>query len=421
MKIIIAEGGPAENVGSMALIENAIKISRIQFPDSEIVVLTPTVSSVEHALKKDGIAGITVLEDLFVPPPSKSLLLIKISWLVTTLLWIFNVRVAQFIGLAPSKVSAGKRKKVLNHAQNADYILCIGAERINDIFYKTVFLSLEALRIYQRMGKKLIHLSLTIGPLFYKFSMKKAHVVLDNSHAVFVRDQKSFEWLNQLHVKKPQIFNSYDIAILQDKNATNKLKSEFRLTNGYVGVSFIEWAFRKVEGPVRMEGYTLAVAETLDYIVEKYKLPIVFIPTVVNAKSYKVDDIEACTKVRNLMKYKENSLIIDRLLSPGEMATLFSFCKFSVVTRMHAAILCTGAGEKPVISINYLYKLREFMKNMEAEDMSIDIDYVTSKDLLPLIEDLNLNYEDYVSRYGSRMKVLQDNLLSDLRTCFNQE
>jgi len=35
MKIIISEGGPAENVGSMALIENAIKISRIQYNNPE--------------------------------------------------------------------------------------------------------------------------------------------------------------------------------------------------------------------------------------------------------------------------------------------------------------------------------------------------------------------------------------------------
>ncbi|MFT4071753.1 MAG: polysaccharide pyruvyl transferase family protein [Dysgonamonadaceae bacterium] len=420
MKIVIAEGGPAENVGSMALIENAIKISRMQFPDSEVVVLTPTVSSVEYALEKDGINGITVLEDLFVPPPSKSSTLSKISWLLGTLLWIILVRVVQFIGLTPSTISVGKRKKVLDQAQNADYILCIGAERINDVFYKTVFLSLEALRIYQRMGKKLIHLSLTIGPLFYKFSKKKASIVLDNSYAIFVRDQKSYQWLDELNVRKPKIFNSYDIAILQDKNQKNEVLKEFGLAKGFIGVSFIEWAFRKVDGPIRMEGYTAAVADTLDFIVDKYQLPVVFIPTVVNAKSYKVDDIEACSKVQNLMKYKEKVLIIDRLLSPGEMATLFSFCKFSIVTRMHAAILCSGAGEKPVISINYLYKLREFMKNMEVEDMSVDIDYVTSQKLIPLVESLDENYDEFVLKFNDRMKVLQNKLLADLSTCFNR-
>lgn len=420
MKIIIAEGGPAENVGSMALIENAIKIARIKFPHSSIVVLTPTVKSVKNALRKDGVSEVEVFEDLFIPPASNKSTFNKIFWLSNTLLWISLVRFIQFIRINPTIITSGKRKKVLLEVQEAEYVYCIGAERINDVFYKTVFLSLEALRIYQRMKKKLVHFSLTIGPLYYKLSMRKAHRVLNNSHAIFVRDQKSLDWLNTLKVNKPYIYNSYDIAILQDKqHIGERLLEEFNLSLGFIGVSFIEWAFRKVEGPVRMDGYTKALAETLDYIIDKYQEQIVFIPTVVNAKSYKVDDIEACKKVKNLMKHKNQVLIIDRLLSPGEMATLFTNCKYSLVTRMHAAILCSGAGNKPIISINYLYKLREFMKNMEVENLSIDIDYVYSKDLISLVELLNQNYHEYSARFNQRMKLLQAKLIADLDDCFS--
>jgi len=420
MRIIIAEGGPAENVGSMALIENAIKIARMKFPESDLIVLTPTVPSVENSLKMDGVNGVKVLEDLFVPPPSKNSTFKKLLWLTSSLVWIFFVRFIQVLKISPCIVSTGNRKKVLLEVKDADYIFCIGAERINDVFYKTVFLSLEALSIYQRMGKKMIHLSMTIGPLYYKFSMRKASKVLNNSHAVFVRDQISFDWLSKLNVTKPLIYNSYDIAILQDKNtSSNQLLSEFKISEGFIGVSFIEWAFRKVEGPVRMEGYTKAIAETLDYLIEKYHQQIVFIPTVVNAKSYKVDDVEACKRLKELVKNKDRVSIIERLLSPGEMATLFSYCKYSLVTRMHAAILCSGAGGRPIITINYLYKLREFMKNMEIENLSIDIDYINSKDLIALVESLNVNYDEYLSKNNLRMKQLQSKLLFDINKCFN--
>src|SRR5690606_37695693 len=141
---------------------------------------------------------------------SKESVLVKSSWFAANIIWIGIIRVIQFFGLNPVYFSTGKKKKVLEAINSSTYVFCIGAERINDVFIKTLFLSLEALRIYQRSGKKLIHLSLTIGPLFHASSMRKASVVLNNSHAIFVRDQKSFEWLEKLKVTSPAIYNSYD-------------------------------------------------------------------------------------------------------------------------------------------------------------------------------------------------------------------
>ena len=58
MKVVITEGGTANNVGSMALIENAIKIAKEKHPDCKITVFCLDKDSVETTLKKDGITGI---------------------------------------------------------------------------------------------------------------------------------------------------------------------------------------------------------------------------------------------------------------------------------------------------------------------------------------------------------------------------
>lgn len=420
MKIVIAESGPAENIGSMALIENAIKIARMKFPEADITVLTPTVSSVKGILEKDRIMGIKVMKDLFVKPSPRSSKIFKTKWLIQNIFWILFVRFFQFFKINPVFISSGNRRKVLKEVKDSSYVFCIGAERINDVFFKTVFFSLEALRIYQRQGKKLVHFSLTIGPLFYRLSMRKAHVVLNNSHAIFIRDQKSFEWLQKLNVTKPLIYNSYDIAILQEKNKNaDDLLNEFGIKEGYIGVSFIEWAFRKVEGPVRMEGYINAVAETLDYIIEKYKYQIVLVPTVVNCGGYKLDDVEACKKVLIKMKNIKNVVLIDKLLSPKELATVFAACKYSIVTRMHAAILCSGSGQKPIIAINYLYKLREFMKNIGFEDYSVDIDYVDSKELIPRIQNMESLYDTNLGLLNNNMNKCVNKLINDLNAYFD--
>src|SRR5690606_1093165 len=108
MKIVIAEGGSAENVGSMALIENAIKIARLRFPNAAINVLTPTVDSVQNALEKDNISGIKVIDDLFCKPPSKTSIFLKLLWLIQNVAWIALIRFVQFFKINPTHFSIGK-------------------------------------------------------------------------------------------------------------------------------------------------------------------------------------------------------------------------------------------------------------------------------------------------------------------------
>ena len=54
MKIVITEGGHSTNVGSMALIENAIRIARTANPDVSISVFCSDAQGVDSFLKHDG-------------------------------------------------------------------------------------------------------------------------------------------------------------------------------------------------------------------------------------------------------------------------------------------------------------------------------------------------------------------------------
>ena len=87
MKIVIAEGGHSSNVGSMALIENAIRIARTANPDVSISVFCSDAQGVERFLKQDGEdINVSVFPDLFCIPTGGNL--IKFFWLVQCVLWI---------------------------------------------------------------------------------------------------------------------------------------------------------------------------------------------------------------------------------------------------------------------------------------------------------------------------------------------
>lgn len=414
MKVIIAEGGTANNVGSMALIENAIAIVREKHPDCCVTVFCLDSKSVSETLEKDCMnKKVTVMDDLFVIPHSGELK--KLFWLFQVIGWTLYSRLILYFTKHVSKFFLGRRKKILQEVEQAEYVYCIGAERINDIYYKTALLSLYAIGTYIRMGKKLVHLSLTIGPIFNKSTIRMAKNILDNSHAIFVRDQKSFNILKEWNCKAPYQFNSYDIALLQHVNPlkTDGLLAEFGIKQDFVGVSCIHWFFRKASGPARQNEYEQAIAQTLDYIIERYKFQIVFTPTVVGVGSR--DDVCIGGHIIQKMKNSAEVIAIKRLLSPVEMATLYSQCTFSIVTRMHAAILCSGAGKRPIIAINYLYKLREYMKNILCEEYSIDIDYTNATDLKRFVDRLMGRYDQEYTCLENRQTYIKNRIIENLQ------
>lgn len=415
MKIVIAEGGPAGNVGSMALIENAIKIVSKKHPSCEIVVMCAAPAPVMEALSKDGMANnVTVKGELFDKPGKNKI--VQVLWLVRTVLWFLYSRIVLLITKNISWAFIGRSKSLLKEVEESEYVYCIGAERINDIYYKTALLALYCIGTYIKMGKKVVHMSLTIGPVFNKSTIYVAKKIMNSSYAIFVRDTKSFEILKEWNCKCPCQFSSYDIALFQHTklDIADALMQEFSLEEGFIGVSVINWGFRHVTGPSRQLEYDKAHAEALDYIIEKYGKQIVFTPTVIS-KGYTVWDTQAADAVISLMKHKDRVISIQKLLTPCELATIYSRCYFSIVTRMHASILCSGAAGKPIIAVNYLYKLREYMKNIGFEDYSVDIDYVNTDVLKLYIDKMFCSYDTNIKKLNARITEMQRTLQNDLK------
>lgn len=409
-KVVIAEAGPSFNVGSMALIENAVKIAREAFNATDVVVLTPDIKGVRRTLSRMGYKDVIVTNDVFCFTPGLSAIS-KGLWLLQAILWIVYAEIITSVFPKAAPFFTGKKRNVFRHVDDADAVICIGAERINDVYFKTALLSLYALEMYQNLGKKLIHMSLTIGPVFYKSTIWKAKRIMKKSAAIVVRDQKSCDLLKEWGVDNKIVYRSYDIALLQSEGTESLRRSvaeRYGLGNmeGYVAVSIINWRFRCVKGPVRQDGYEQAVAEMLDCIVERYGRRVVFTNTVIPG------DANTAERVIARMKHPEATVNIKELLSPEEMVEVFAHASYAVVTRMHAAILASGAGGIPVIAVNYLYKLREYMKNIGLEDMSVDIDVVTPECLIGLADKMELHYGEIVEVLDSRRQLMIETLMS---------
>ena len=217
MHIVITECGSAANIGSMALIENAMRIARRIDSQCTLTILTSDVDRVRKSLNSNpSNKDVNIKFDLFKFPEGTNFH--KIIWLFNNVLWIILVRLLCLITNNPHNFLYGRKADVLQTISKADYVICIGAERINDVYYKTAYLSLEALDIYEKMRAKLIHFSLTIGPIFYKSTYKKAAKVFKNAKTSekdleFYANQLKLLTDENIQLKESVIDNLFKIAM----------------------------------------------------------------------------------------------------------------------------------------------------------------------------------------------------------------
>ena len=79
--------------------------------------------------------------------------------------------------------------------------------------------------------------------------------------------------------------------------------------------------------------------------------------------------------------------IVDELPSALEFKSLLARSAVNVTTRMHACILSTSAFV-PTMSINYLFKLKEYMDSLGMSKYSIDIEDFNAEDSLSMFDEL---------------------------------
>lgn len=414
MNILITEGGASSNVGSTALILNCLNIVKKMWPDAHVTIMCHDKTGIKEIVGKEA----DVLYELIVPTLDQN----KIVFLAKNMSWV----IMYYMYRSMKKLSIDmerflffddNKKDGFIAISRCDLVFCVGAERINDLFIKSVMYSLFMLRVMQNEGKKIIHFSLTYGPVKNVMSGYMAKKVLSESMYIYVRDSKSYEDILGIGVEKKKLKNFYDIALLQDCTDKDNLqyileKNDIDMNQKIVGVSVLRWGYRNAMGPARIDDYINSFAKILDYAIDNYSYRILFIPMVVN--KYHADDVEIAKNIISKMRNKNNMVReLNGKYKPDEIAGIFSAMEFSIVTRMHAAILCTGAFT-PVISINYQFKLREYMRNIDMEKYGLDIDYINFNDLKCLVDRLVNNLLQEKKRLREKIESIRDGMKKEI-------
>ena len=404
--ILLIEAYTDANIGSGALIENSVRLLRERFPDAEIRVMAHNI---------EGAANVTDAEcvpDFFLFPFNQARWK-QCVWLITTFCWMIP---AWLFPKFASWFHSG-----LAHIQWTDIVVSIGAERINDKYVKNVIFSLYTYSLVKRMKKKMVIFPSTIGPFLYQWTRKLTARIFRKLDLIYVRDQRSYnETVSLSGIDVNRVINTVDVAVFQSWKDNTRELLPVKTEKQIVGISAIRWTYvaNKYDTPFsNYDAYVREMAKFTDMIIEKYGVHVVLYPTNFPVHGCREDDVVVAKEIYEKLNCKECVTCLESLPTPYEFKSMLSCSEVNITTRMHACILSTGAAI-PTISVNYLFKIAEYMESLGLKDFSIDIEDFNSDIALDVFGKIWANRSEWKEHIRQKIIEKQDNLNSALEKMY---
>lgn len=232
-----------------------------------------------------------------------------------------------------------------------------------------------------------------IGPVNNQVNKKLMKWILNKVELITVRDNSSKELLENLGVVKPSIYVNSDPVFLLKRRSINYIIDSYpyiqELINStnrpLVGVSVREY---RSNGPDLKRIF----AQAADYLIENYKVKIIFLP-------FKFDeDVHVSEEILSLMKNQADVLKIK--LEPEELLSLLSRLSLMVGVRLHSIIFSSMANI-PFIAFDYDPKVKYFVEDLGLSELLLEIN-----------EDISLkNFQEKIEYVRENNDKIKENLL----------
>jgi polysaccharide pyruvyl transferase CsaB len=238
------------------------------------------------------------------------------------------------------------------------------------------------------LGAKIIRVPVMIyaqgiGPIRQQINKKLMRWILNKVDLITVRDNFSKELLENLGVVKPSIYVNSDPSFLLNKKDINCILNNYphiqELMNSdnrpIIGVSV-----RKYKG--NRSDLKIMFAQLADYLIEKYKVKIVFLPFKFD------DDVQVSEEILSLMKNQADILKIK--LEPEELISILSKFSLMIGVRLHSIIFSSMAN-LPFIAFKYDPKVKNFVAELGLSELLLELDNVSLEKIQEKIEYIREN------------------------------
>jgi polysaccharide pyruvyl transferase WcaK-like protein len=231
--------------------------------------------------------------------------------------------------------------------------------------YFGLILTLLPILIAHFYNKRILYLPMSYGNFASEIHNKMVYKCIKNDLIIF-RDQISLEEFNKNSSKKSETYLIPDLALFDNEYAITKKEN-------YIVLTARLWMDKSSQ-----ENYEKELALFVDYAWEKYKLKTIFIPMAWNKTED--DDSLVGERIKQLLSNK-SIFYVRQIQNPTQAKKIISHATAAICTRLHSAILSTVV-KTPFITIAYEYKTQGFLKHIGLEDWNINIQKLTSNELI---------------------------------------
>lgn len=383
VSVFISQVCDVGNKGDQAILKSEISLLRRLFPEAKISVSTlwsrELLKRVEPTVRVH-----SPLVDLKFANRESPLLLYPVVIAIQFLLSILSALFAK------ANLPPFYRASTIRDIQAADIVISSGHEPFMEgSIYKRGSMWLKGANLFVifwgvidiLVAKKIFNKPFTtfpqsagpfrtfLGRLFAKF-------IFNSMDVICLREDLSADFLEKLGVRTP-VFALADMAFLFEGYS----RHEYQFRHPLIGVSP---CFCGGMTKAERENYVLVLSKTLDYLVAKYGVNVIFLPSQTTSgrammKEKRPDDFVACSMILQKMLRKEKAEILS-VQSVEEFDNVIGKLDLLIATRMHPSILASTKSI-PFVAITYEHKQIGLLSRLGVSDVGIDVNHLSFEQL----------------------------------------
>lgn len=250
------------------------------------------------------------------------------------------------------------------------------------------------------IGKPLIMLPQSIGPLRTRLKRRLIAWIACRARFTFVRERESLALLRSLGCNR-RVMYMPDLAFglaSRDRECAEKLLQSASLDRSRyafcVGITAIDWGAQQ-RGFRGQAAYEQSLVACINEIIDQGGAAVLFAQCATPLRAW--DDRVINHRLQLAARHPEHVYLIDDAPEPNLLQAAYGLMDYFIATRMHSAILAINAGT-PVMTIGYLHKSCGIMREAGLERWCFDIGSVTPADLVQGFNELRRAPEQHEAR-----------------------
>lgn len=405
-KITITNGYTWYNKGDAGILLGTVNVLKEIFgTDIEINILSFTPNDDKIRYCKDETIK-NMFSNVLNPYPFKKTFIRK----NLAILKLFLDMAINFIGINILKDKFIFKKDNIKILKESDLIVVCGGGFLGGKKFNS-FMHLYQMYVNEEMNKPIVLLGTSVEPIKNRFVKYYTEKRIKKLNHIFPRETITNEYLKHF-ISQDKITLIPDMAFMVD-DKVQKFSFVEDLRKKYdniFGLTVRKWHFPNSQEPkLANENYINSIVNMIQEYAEIMNAVFVFIPQVIFEGD---DDSLIAYEIKNRLnyKYKNNFVIRKDDWSPIEIKALINEFDLFIGTRMHSNIFATSMAV-PTVAIAYEKKTNGIMETVGLSDYVIEIDTITSNELIEKVNECYKNKERIHNQLEDRIIDIRRNII----------